>query len=259
MRGIKFNNDYVKGEFLKQDIELLEEYKNSMTPILCKCSLGHIFRIRFNHYLYQNSGCPKCNYKKRPQSLAKYTCDDVKQIFIHYGCQLLSEYRVVEDKLRYRCSCGKINFTNIYSFLKSKGCNSCAKKGENNPNWIEDRNDANDRKRFQSRCRWLIRNTLKCLKKNKNNKTEDLLGYSAEDLRNYITNHSDWEKVRDGCWHLDHIYPIKAFLDYGIFDLKIINCLENLRPVCWKVNLQKQAKYDPILFENWLRFRKVDF
>jgi hypothetical protein len=31
--------------------------------------------------------------------------------------------------------------------------------------------------------------------------------------------------------HVDHIFPIQAFLDHGILDLKTINALDNLRPM----------------------------
>jgi hypothetical protein len=58
-------------------------------------------------------------------------------------------------------------------------------------------------------------------------------------------------------WHTDHIFPIKAFLDYGIVDIKIINCLENLRPLDAKENLCKNAKYDKVLFEQWLQSKGV--
>jgi len=78
------------------------------------------------------------------------------------------------------------------------------------------------------------------------------LGYTSEELREHIYNHSNWEKVKDGDWHLDHIFPIQAFIEYNIKDLKLINCLENLQPLTKKDNLKKHDKYDEKEFEEWL-------
>ena len=52
---------------------------------------------------------------------------------------------------------------------------------------------------------------------------------------------------------LGNIFPIQAFLDHGILDLKIINKLSNLRPMLGPENLQKADKYDEKEFTEWLR------
>lgn len=44
-------------------------------------------------------------------------------------------------------------------------------------------------------------------------------------------------------WHVDHIRPIKSFLDNGITDCNIINDPMNLQPLWAKDNLIKGAKY----------------
>ena len=51
---------------------------------------------------------------------------------------------------------------------------------------------------------------------------------------------------------MDHIFPIQAFVDYGIKDIKLINCLENLQPLNGKENCSKGDKYDVEKFEKWL-------
>jgi hypothetical protein len=58
-------------------------------------------------------------------------------------------------------------------------------------------------------------------------------------------------------WHIDHIFPIKAFIDHGITDLSIINDLDNLRPLSKKENLSKNAKYDKDKFMKWLSTKIV--
>jgi len=91
----------------------------------------------------------------------------------------------------------------------------------------------------------------------KNKKTARLIGYDYKQLQEHITSHPNWEKVKDEDWHVDHIFPIKAFLDHGISDLKIINALDNLRPVAAQVNLCKNAKYDKVAFSEYLKLKGV--
>ena len=52
---------------------------------------------------------------------------------------------------------------------------------------------------------------------------------------------------------IDHIFSIKAFVDYGISDISLINCLENLQPISSYENISKNAKYNKQEFEVWLR------
>ena len=71
-----------------------------------------------------------------------------------------------------------------------------------------------------------------------------MLGYTKEDLRDHIEKKfkdgMSWENR--GKWHIDHIVPIKHFLDNGIDDPKIINSLSNLQPLWAEENLAKSSK-----------------
>lgn len=79
-----------------------------------------------------------------------------------------------------------------------------------------------------------------------------VLGYTPRQLQERIQNHPNWEKVKDQEWHLDHIFPIVAFLHYGIRDLDKICCLENLQPLAGPKNCEKNDSYDMDLFQDWL-------
>lgn len=77
-------------------------------------------------------------------------------------------------------------------------------------------------------------------------KAEKLLGYTCEQLREHIESQfkegMSWD---DRCeFHIDHIKPIKAFLDEGITDPAIINALDNLQPLWAHENLSKGAKHE---------------
>lgn len=54
------------------------------------------------------------------------------------------------------------------------------------------------------------------------------------------------------------IFPLKAFVDYGILDVRLANCLDNLQPMLEHDNISKSAKYDRSSFEDWLRSKGVN-
>jgi hypothetical protein len=73
-----------------------------------------------------------------------------------------------------------------------------------------------------------------------------VLGYGKSELVSHISKlflkGMSWDNY--GEWHIDHIKPIKVFIDEGITDPKIINTLSNLQPLWAKDNLKKGAKYE---------------
>jgi hypothetical protein len=87
---------------------------------------------------------------------------------------------------------------------------------------------------------------------NGDSKVEKILGYSVNELQKSITNNVRWKEVKCNDWHIDHIFPIKAFLDFGITTLTIINCLDNLQPLSVKDNLKKSGSYNQEHFTSWL-------
>lgn len=82
--------------------------------------------------------------------------------------------------------------------------------------------------------------------------THNILGYSSYDLLKHLETFPNWKELKENKWHLDHIFPIKAFLDKGIKDVKLICCLENLQPISDVANLSKSCKFDEKKFNDWL-------
>lgn len=82
--------------------------------------------------------------------------------------------------------------------------------------------------------------------------THNILGYSSDDLLKHLESFPNWAELKDKKWHLDHIFPIKAFLDRGIKDIKLICCLENLQPISDSDNLSKSCKFNEKEFDEWL-------
>lgn len=77
-------------------------------------------------------------------------------------------------------------------------------------------------------------------------KGEEACGYSFDELTKRIESQfkdgMSWDNRSE--WHIDHIKPIKAFLDEGITDPAIINALDNLQPLWAHENISKGAKYN---------------
>lgn len=53
--------------------------------------------------------------------------------------------------------------------------------------------------------------------------------------------------------HIDHIIPVKAFVENGITDPRVVNHLSNLRPMLASENLSKSWKYDIDEFEAYMQ------
>ena len=93
-----------------------------------------------------------------------------------------------------------------------------------------------------------IRKALKSTKANRS--WEKLVGYTINELKNHIENKftlgMNWEKLKNGEIHIDHIKPKSLFKYKNPEDEEFKKCwaLENLQPL-WKIdNLRKGKKYN---------------
>lgn len=95
-------------------------------------------------------------------------------------------------------------------------------------------------------ARKLISRILNATGKNKSGRTFNLLGYNKEQLEAHIeaqfTDGMTWDN--HGVWHIDHIISVSEFVKLGVEDPKIINALQNLRPIWASDNLRKSNGFD---------------
>jgi hypothetical protein len=98
-----------------------------------------------------------------------------------------------------------------------------------------------------------LRNCYLAIGTKKEDHARNLLGYTPKQLLEHLQTFPQWNKLRDRDWHLDHIFPIKAFIDHGIKDVKIMCALSNLQPLVGKENMRKNKKYDNSNFNAYLR------
>ena len=258
----KYTLKYMKQFFLNRNCELLEtEYKAVTEKMKFKCSCGNISQITFISFK-RGCFCFKCGNLRRIEK-RKFSFKYVDNYYEEQGCKLLEkEYINCRVKMRYRCKCGEIECVSFSYFQTVSECSKCRVKnysGENHYRWIKDRKKLKEINYFKKRCRLMLRYSLRRTNQRKKDKTQNLLGYTFKKLQDHMYNHPNWKKVKDVAWNFDHIFPIKAFLDYGIRDISLINCLENLQPLSWEENARKNANYDEKEFEKWLKGKEYDF
>jgi predicted transcriptional regulator len=277
----KLNLDFVKKKFEEAGCELLaDEYENCMALMPYKCNCGNISKVRWNDFK-DGVRCGECRVERMVE-----TRDENKSHWAYTG-----KYRPPENKVELVCEvCNKtfkfqasrkktFRFCSIKCRAKwqethttpptltpemKKKISETAKargshKGENNANWNPNREEARYNKIFSKRIRILVQNLFHLMNRKKTDFTNKILGYSFKQLRDHIVNHPNCENVKDKKWHLDHIFPIKAFFDYKVYDVKIINCLDNLQSLLAEENRYKHAKYDRQEFENWLISKNCQF
>lgn len=195
----------------------------------------------------------------------KYNLQSAKMLFNEHNCELLAtEYNNTSTPMPYICKCGNETTITLSDFKRGRRCRACGNQkagvtrtGSGNPRWLTDRNSKRLNDKFRQKCISMLWKSLKIIGTLKCERTHKLLGYSYKQLREHIENHPDWPTVSNGKWDVDHIFPFKAFFDHGITDLKIINCLDNLRPLKRTDNIKKHAKYDKIAFRQWLESKGI--
>lgn len=234
--------------------ELLSEYINAHSKITIKCKCGEIYETVWSNFR-EGRECKKCGNKKNSENKL-FKISYVSEKFRQGGCKLLSKVYCGNHKpLEYICCCGnksKICFSGFQNGQRCQKCRQLNMSGPKHPRWEKDRAFAKLKKQIRYRCHGHIKGILNKTQSKKTKKSADILGYKQKDLVNHITNHKNWNKVKDGVWHIDHIFPIKAFLENGVYDIAIINCLKNLQPLSDIDNFKKNSKYNKIKFKKWL-------
>jgi hypothetical protein len=113
--------------------------------------------------------------------------------------------------------------------------------GEKNGRWNPDRDLVQKREKARKAMYSMLQRCLKLSHTEKSAATYASLGYSPDDLYNHLDAKflpgMSWNSR--GAWHIDHIKTVAEFISEGITDPKIINALENLRPLWKQDNLSR--------------------
>jgi len=182
-----------------------------------------------------------------------FTLDTVNNLFEENNCFLMSPYKNVKTKLTYICRCGNFYDQTLRQFKITKGCINCSKR-------VQYRSRTKESKKFFNAYFRLISRIVdtKMIKEH----SESLLGYTLEEFENHMKGFDDFD-LSEPDWELDHIFPIKAFLDHGIIviqekclylnNLYMVNHLSNLQPLKARENNIKGSNYNPEEFKNYLK------
>lgn len=257
----RLNYDFVKKFFENNDCKLLStEYKNARTHLEYICKCGNKSKITFDSFR-RGHRCKKCATIRVKNNKA-LSYEYVKRFIESKGCILLSEkYKNSAHKLKIKCRCGMIFYRRFGNFKTKQQyiCFECSIKnrsGKNHYEWKKNREELKLYNDIRQKSYKMIRYILKKTNKSKIDRTHNILGYKTSDLIKHIKDHSNWKNIDKNNWHLDHVFPIQAFLDHDVTDLKIINCLENLQPLNAKDNIIKSNKYDLKSFRKWLKTKE---
>ena len=232
------------------------------------CSCGNVSTTKWFNFK-NGERCKRCATEKMKLKNTK-RLNVERSIFKYFetmGCKLLeSSYTNQSTPMRYICSCGREDVIMWKSFQKGCRCHQCAKEkirnrfipsGERHSHWNPDRKAVETNKKVREKAKSALRRALRITNKAKLEKTFDSLGYSKNDLIEHITNHPNWHSIKNENWELDHYFPVKAFVDHGIYDEKIINALDNLRPISRLENRKKNDTYDAKEFKGWLCYKGI--
>jgi hypothetical protein len=251
--GLKRTTEEVTKYFEDQGCKLLDEYTGCMDLMDYQCKCGEYSSITWNNFTKGK----RCGYCVKQGQKKKRSLEEVKKIFRDRGCEFLdSEFKGIHFKHRYRCKCGmesQITFAGFHH--QNQYCYKCGiekNKGPRHHGWKPDREQFRLDKLFKKKCYSTLRKVLVKTGLKKLGRTSEVLGYTPQQLQDHIKSHPNWEKVKDKSWHLDHIFPIMAFLEYGIKDIKLINALDNLQPLIGEENISKADTYNKEEFILWL-------
>lgn len=250
--GIRRNFEYIYNAFKNEGCLLLEiEFINSKHKMRYICSCGNESLICWNNF-QQGYRCANCGGNK------KLSQEYVNQTFLDAGCECLDIYKNMDTPLKYKCVCGNISKITFGNFKKGVRCLNCRNKnnsGINNNKWNPNREQIKLNKKIRTFSRSLIHNCLKSIKIKKESKTEELLGYNIKQLLEHLQtdpNFNEWKNDSYN-WHIDHIIPVKAFIENNIINLNIINSLDNLRIISREENFKKSDNYIQEEFENYIK------
>ncbi len=227
----KLTNQEVKTILEERGYKMLSEYRGNRVMIEYVCRCGRVLRDTLGQ-IKKKSGCIKCCVQKN-----EYSYDYVRDFFNEAGCRLLSDsYSSSLSPLDFVCSCGKISRTGFFNFKSGRRCRACGTKKSaesrkrhydkvgrktKQENWEKRMQAFRKRKERDPGVRLginLRNRAIRAIKSQggrKSEKTEELLGCSVKNFRDYIESlfveNMSWDNYgRDG-WTLDHIIPCKFF------------------------------------------------
>jgi len=262
----KLTQDFVENEFLKNGCKLLDIYVKNSIPMKYICSCGRRSVISWMSF---KTGCRCKNCKiEKLRNDRQFDFKYVQDFYLQANCKLLeTEYINATVPMRYICSCGKESVQKFSHFKSGVRCKDCGiqkqkRIGSESHLWQEDREKVLKYQYYRRKCKDILKHCLSASNNIKCDKTYNLLNFTPLQLKEKIESHPNYlSSLKNNQMSIDHIFPIKAFVEHGfdhIEDIKIINDLDNLQPLDLKENISKNDRYSPKEFINYLRTKGIE-
>lgn len=247
----------VKKYFEEHQCTLLSlKYNESQEILDYICCCGNVSKIRFAEFK-RGGRCKKCGLNRTSQKL-RYPQELIIETCLKANCVFIESWiQGRRTRIKYVCKCGQEAETYFENFRKYPNCKKCGNKkvsGEESYAWNPNREQIKFNKKIRKKCDNLLKRIIDKINVEKYKNSKGFLGYTPEELSARI--HSfDFDFSQK--WHIDHIFPVNAFLEHNILDIKLINCLDNLQPLSEFDNLSKADKYDKEVFLAWIASKKT--
>lgn len=124
------NEAFIKDlSIVSPEIEPLEEYKGTNTPILVHSKeCGHSAWRARPYTLLKGIGCPICGREKAAKTRVRTNVEFVDELYtINSNVKVISDYKAINKRVEVRCViCGHEWSPVAYSLLSGKGCPHCS-------------------------------------------------------------------------------------------------------------------------------------
>ena len=126
-RHYKYDLKIAQEIFKEGNCKLLsEKYINCDIPLKYECECGNISTISLKMF-QTGQRCKKCGDIKTGNAL-RMSYEEIARIFKEKDCELLSPKEDIQNEksiVKYRCSCGNIDYVIIDKFKQGEKCNGC--------------------------------------------------------------------------------------------------------------------------------------
>ena len=126
--AVTCKDDLLKHEEITSKIDIIGDYVNTATKILCKCKVcGNEWMVTPNKLL-QGRGCPKCAAQKAHIAYSKSHDEFVNELKnVNPSLTVIDKYYNCHTKIKYKCNiCNKISISTPDKLLSGEsGCYFC--------------------------------------------------------------------------------------------------------------------------------------
>lgn len=216
------------------------------------CANNHISKR------YVNSGhCFQCKYENS-KKLSKFRVDYFKE---YYSSNEYKERKKILSKKPKNKKQKRVREKERYHENKDKARKKARQKyhamsdDQKRKMYLrrKELRDMNPCMRIKDAARAMVNRCMRLTGRKKTTRTEIILGYSSDDLMKRMESMlasdlciNDYGKT----WEIDHIIPLSYCIKKGIYDLSVINQLDNLQPLRIEENRSKSDNVPSGVFIN---------